>query len=67
MISEEVFGDTRDAVVLVDVDEGFRMLSRVDAVAPEAVRIGMRVRARILPGDSPGEAPYPVFEPVEKA
>ena len=31
-------------VVLVDLDEGFRMMSRVDGVAPELVRIGLRVR-----------------------
>ena len=56
--------DARHNVVLVDLDEGFRMLSRVDGIAPEAVHIGMRVKARVLPGANPGEAPYPVFEPV---
>lgn len=34
-------------VVLVDLDEGPRMMSRVDGVKPEDVSIGMRVKARI--------------------
>ena len=50
-------------VVLVDMDEGFRLMSRVEEVAPEKVRIGMRVKARVhAPGD--GKLPYPVFTPV---
>ena len=50
-------------VALIDLDEGFRMMSRVEGLAPERVRIGMRVRVRILPaaGD---EAPMPVFDPL---
>lgn len=35
-------------VALIDLEEGVRMMSRVDAVAPEAVRIGMAVQARVL-------------------
>ena len=34
-------------VVLVDLAEGPRVMSRVEGIAPEAVRIGMAVRARI--------------------
>jgi uncharacterized protein len=34
-------------ISLVDLDEGVRMMSRVEGVEPDAVRIGMRVRARI--------------------
>jgi len=49
-------------VVLVDMDEGFRLMSRVEDVPADAVRIGMRVRSRVhTPGD--GAAPYPVFVP----
>jgi uncharacterized OB-fold protein len=50
-------------VVLVDMDEGFRLMSRVEDIAPEEVRIGMRVKARV---HAPGNAklPYPVFTPV---
>jgi uncharacterized protein len=35
-------------IVLVDLEEGVRMMSRVEGVAPEQVRIGMAVRARIV-------------------
>jgi uncharacterized OB-fold protein len=49
-------------VVLVDMDEGFRLMSRVEDVPADAVRIGMRVRSRVhTPGD--GAAPYPIFVP----
>jgi uncharacterized OB-fold protein len=51
-------------VALIDCDEGFRLMSRVEAIAPEAVEIGMRVRFRVYrpEGDEP---PYPVFVPAE--
>lgn len=50
-------------VALIDVDEGFRLMSRVEDIAPEAVRIGMRVKFRVhRPGGD--EPPYPVFVPV---
>jgi uncharacterized OB-fold protein len=35
-------------IVLVDLDEGVRMMSRVEGLAPEQVRIGMAVTARII-------------------
>lgn len=48
-------------VVLVDMDDGFRLMSRVEGLAAESVHIGMRVRARVHnPAD--GQAPYPVFD-----
>jgi uncharacterized protein len=34
-------------VVLVDLEEGPRVMSRVEGIAPEAVQIGMAVQARI--------------------
>jgi uncharacterized OB-fold protein len=37
-------------VCLVDLAEGVRMMSRVVSVAPQDVRIGMRVTARIAAG-----------------
>jgi uncharacterized OB-fold protein len=53
-------------VALIDCDEGFRLMSRVEDIAPEAVRIGMRVKFRIhRPGGD--EPPYPVFTPMEPA
>ena len=53
-------------VALVDCDEGFRLMSRVEDIAPEQVRIGQRVRFRVHRQDG-DEAPYPVFAPVESA
>ena len=51
-------------VALIDRDEGFRMMSRVEDIDPMAVRIGQRVRVRMHPeeGEQP---PYPVFVPAE--
>jgi hypothetical protein len=49
------------SVVLIDLDEGPRLMSRVDGVAAEDVRIGMRVAARI---DRNGVAPVLVFDPA---
>ena len=50
-------------VCLVDLDEGPRLMSRVESVAPEAVRIGMRAKARI---SGTREAGYLiVFDPLE--
>jgi uncharacterized OB-fold protein len=34
-------------VALVDLEEGPRIMSRVEGIAPDEVRIGMKVRARI--------------------
>jgi uncharacterized OB-fold protein len=51
-------------VALIDCDEGFRLMSRVEDIAPEAVRIGQRVRFRVHQGS---DEPYPVFTPVEGA
>ena len=42
-------------VCLVDLDEGVRVFSRVEGVAPEAVTIGLRVRARVLVTDGKGK------------
>ena len=50
-------------VALIDVDEGFRMMSRVEDIDPLAVKIGMRVKVRMHPGDDK-QPPYPVFVPL---
>ncbi|MDP1691914.1 MAG: OB-fold domain-containing protein [Burkholderiaceae bacterium] len=47
-------------VVLVDLAEGPRMMSRVDGVAHDAVRIGMAVQARVATGA--GGEPCVVFD-----
>ena len=49
-------------VALIDCDEGFRLMSRVEDIAPDAVKIGMRVKFRVhRPGGE--EPPIPVFTP----
>jgi len=37
-------------VSLIDLDEGVRLMSRVEGVPPSDVRIGQRVRARVVAG-----------------
>jgi uncharacterized OB-fold protein len=48
-------------LALVDLAEGPRMMARVDGVAPEAVKIGMKVKARIV---RENDQPMVVFEPA---
>jgi uncharacterized OB-fold protein len=48
-------------LALIDLAEGARMMSRVEGVPPEEVRIGMQVRAKIV---REGERPLLVFEPA---
>lgn len=52
-------------VALIDLDEGFRMMSRVEGADPMQVKIGMRVKVRMHPGNEK-QPPYPVFTPVEE-
>ncbi len=47
-------------VSLIDLDEGVRMMSRVEGVPPQEVRIGMRVKARVAAGKTGNVV---VFEP----
>jgi uncharacterized OB-fold protein len=49
-------------IALVDLDEGFRMMSTVVGVAPEDVVVGARVRLAWRDGEEDGDAPVPVFE-----
>jgi uncharacterized OB-fold protein len=51
-------------VALIDLDEGFRMMSRVEDLGPEDVKIGMRVMMRMHPADG-DKPPYPVFTPIQ--
>lgn len=46
---------------LVDLEEGVRLTSRVEGLAPEDIAIGMAVRARISEQDG---APLVVFDPA---
>ena len=51
-------------IALIDCDEGFRLMGRVEDIDPMAVRIGMRVKFRIHAGSADQPA-YPVFTPAE--
>lgn len=51
-------------VVLVDLEEGPRVMCRVEGIEPEAVRIGMKVRSRIGTQD---DKPILLFEVAEVA
>ena len=50
-------------VAIVELEQGARMMCRVDGLAPDAVRIGLRVQARIVSGDEP----FVVFTPADGA
>lgn len=57
-------GQDPHSLVLVDLDEGFRMMSSVRGIDPTEVSIGMPVSVRIDPV-ADDERPVPVFEPVD--
>jgi len=59
-------GESAYNVALIDMDEGFRLMSRVESIPADQVCIGMRVKVRIRPAEG-DEGPYPVFDPVEAA
>ncbi|MHA3905031.1 Zn-ribbon domain-containing OB-fold protein [Castellaniella sp. WN] len=48
-------------VALVDLEEGVRMMSRVEGIAPDRVAIGMAVQSRIVDG---GSGKLVVFDPI---
>lgn len=48
-------------VALVDLEEGPRVMTRIEGIAPDAVRIGMAVKARI--GMQDGK-PLLLFDPA---
>ena len=48
-------------VALIDLDEGPRLMSRVEGIAAEAITIGLRVRARIATAD---DGPILLFDPI---
>ncbi len=51
-------------VALVDCDEGFRLMTRIEQCAPQEVLIGMRVRMNVHAPAISQDDPYPVFMPV---
>ncbi|GAA4332466.1 OB-fold domain-containing protein [Pigmentiphaga soli] len=50
-------------VALVDCDEGFRLMTRIERIPPQDVAIGMRVRFAVCAADA--EEPCPVFIPMD--
>lgn len=48
-------------IALIDLEEGPRLMSRVEGMPPEEVRIGMSVTARII---RENDKPLLVFEPA---
>ena len=59
-------GEPAYNVALIDMDEGFRLMSRVESIPADQVRIGMRVKVRVHAAEG-DEGPYPVFDPLEAA
>ena len=55
-------GEEPHDVSLIELDEGFRMMSRVVGIPPEEVAIGMRVEVRFE--EAAKEGSVPVFAPV---
>jgi uncharacterized protein len=49
-------------VSIVELDEGVRLMSRVDNRAPSEVKIGQRVRARVLVSEGKGLVVFDVLE-----
>jgi len=61
----EIFAKDRASynVSLIDLDEGFRMMSRVDGLLAHQVKIGLRVKLK-MDFSNPAE-PLPVFVPID--
>lgn len=51
-------------VSLIDLDEGVRLMSRVEGIAPPGVRIGLRVKARVAQQAGQGIV---LFDPIDTA
>lgn len=51
-------------VSIIELDEGVRLMSRVDNLPPEQVKIGQRVRARVVVVNGKGLV---LFDAIEKA
>lgn len=49
-------------VALITLAEGPRLMSRVDGIAPQEVKIGLKVKAKVI---RENDQPLLVFEPVE--
>lgn len=61
---EEHGGDYN--VALINLDEGVRLMSRVEELPPDDVFIGLKVKARIKQVDNQDNSAVLIFVPVEK-
>lgn len=50
-------------IALIELDEGYRMMSRVEGLPGDAVPIGARVAVRFAEPEDPDGPPLPVFVP----
>jgi uncharacterized OB-fold protein len=50
-------------IALVDCDEGFRLMTRVEDIPPDDVKIGMRVKFKPVQAHG-DEDPFPLFTPA---
>lgn len=62
-VLHERSGTTRN-LSLIDLDEGFRMMARVEGINPAEVTIGLRVRVVFRPVEGE-DTPLALFEPAE--
>jgi len=53
-------------VAMIDMDEGYRLMSRVEGIDAMDVKIGLRVKVKVIPGDEK-TLPFPVFTPAGDA
>lgn len=51
-------------VALIDLEEGVRMMSRVEGIEPDTVSIGMPVQAQVIDGD---DGKLVIFNPEDKS
>ncbi len=51
-------------VALIELDEGVRLMSRVEQIAPATVQIGQRVQARVLLSEGRGLVVFDPLEPI---
>lgn len=54
-------------LAIIEMDEGFRLMSRVEGLPATEVAIGQRVRLCVQPPADEGDAPIPLFDPLEPA
>ncbi len=59
-------GEPPVALAMIDLDEGFRLMSQVDSDRPESLHIGDRVQVAFRPL-AEGQPQMPVFKPTEKS